>query len=204
MLHVALTGNIAAGKSAVADLFRRWGATLIDADEIVHALQAPGTAVYEAIVRRFGPPVVAADGTLDRRVLRTMVLEDPAALSDLNAIVHPEVHRRRVALADEARTRGDTIAVSVIPLLFEVADPAAFDAVVLVDAPEPVRHERLTSSRGLSSADASRMMAAQGPAEPKRARSSYVIDNDADRPTLERRAAAVWDALRAQAGLRRA
>jgi dephospho-CoA kinase len=196
MLHIALTGNIAAGKSAVADLFRRWGATLIDADEIVREAQAPGTAVFDAIVRRFGPSVVAADGTLDRSALRAAALADPAALADLNGIVHPAVHRRRAELVAEARRRGDAVVVSVIPLLFEVADPAEFDAVVLVDAPEPLRRERLIVRRGLGATDADRLIAAQDPAAPKRARSDYVIDNDGDFAALERRAAEVWAALR--------
>src|SRR5690349_7015066 len=105
MPHIALTGNIAAGKSAVAELFRRWGAVLIDADELAREAQTPGTDVFAAIVRRFGPMVVAADGTLDRAALRALVLADPAALADLNGIVHPEVQRRRAMLANDAHAR---------------------------------------------------------------------------------------------------
>ena len=204
MLHIALTGNIAAGKSTVADLFRRWGAIIIDADELAREAQAPGTPVFAAIVRRFGPSVVAPDGTLDRPALRALVLRDSAALADLNGIVHPEVRRRREVLVAEARARGGrgAIIVSVIPLLFETADAkaiAAFDAVVLVDAPPTARRDRLIRDRGLPAADADRMLAAQLPAGPKRARSAYVIDNDGSRATLERRAAEVWAALRARA-----
>lgn len=201
MLHIALTGNIAAGKSTVAELFRRWGATLIDADDLARAAQAPGTDVFAAIVRRFGATVVAVDGTLDRPALRSIVLADPSALADLNRIVHPEVHRRREALVAEARVRSrdDAIIVSVIPLLFEAADPAAFDAVILVDAPAALRRDRLVRDRSLTPADADRMIAAQHPAGPKRAHSDYVIENDGDRDALERRAAEVWRALRARA-----
>src|SRR5919201_1662043 len=135
MLHVALTGNIAAGKSTVAELFRRWGATLIDADQLVRELQAPGSPVLEAIVARFGAAVLRADGTLDRAALRRRVMADPAAREALERIVHPAVHRRREELLREAGRRGDRIVVSEIPLLFEVADSREFDAVVLVDAP---------------------------------------------------------------------
>ena len=199
MLNVALTGNIGAGKSAVAELFRRWGATVIDADHIVREVQAPGSPVLRAIVARFGPDVVAADGTLDRPALRARVMGDRAALEDLNRIVHPAVHRRRLELLGAARARGDRVVVTEIPLLFEAADPAPFDAVVLVDAPEGVRRERLVTERGLSPEEADRMIAAQLPSALKRARSDFVIENAGDRAALECAAGAVWRALVARA-----
>jgi dephospho-CoA kinase len=199
MLNVALTGNIAAGKSAVAELFRAWGATLIDADRLAREAQAPGTPGLRAIAERLGPDLVGADGALDRAALRRRVMADPAALAELNRIIHPEVLRRRRALEAEARRRGDRIVVSDIPLLFEVADPAAFDVVVLVDAPEPVRRARLIMERGLSALEADRMLAAQAPSGQKRERSTFVIDNDGDLATLEARAREVWTALLARA-----
>jgi dephospho-CoA kinase len=199
MLSVALTGNIAAGKSTVAGLFRAWGATVIDADQLVREAQAPGQPVLKEIASRFGTELILPDGTLDRAALRVMVLADPAALIDLNRIVHPEVHRRRKLLLEEARRRGDRIVVSDIPLLFEAADPAEFDAVVLVDAPEPVRIERLLASRGLPAVEVNALMAAQLPSATKRPRSDYVIDNAGDLASLERAAAVVWQALVARA-----
>jgi dephospho-CoA kinase len=199
MLNVALTGNIAAGKSAVAELFRAWGATLIDADRLAREAQAPGTTGLRAIAERLGQDLVGADGGLDRAALRRRVMADPAALAELNRIVHPEVFRRRRALEAEARRRGDRIVVSDIPLLFEVADPAAFDVVVLVDAPEAVRRARLITERGLSALEADRMLAAQAPSGPKRERSTFVIDNDGDLATLEARAREVWTTLLARA-----
>ena len=199
MLSVGLTGNIAAGKSTVADLFRRWGAIIIDADEIVRALQGPGTPVLAAIAARFGADVVGRDGRLDRAALRARVLAAPGELAALNAIVHPAVRQRREELLAEARRHGDRIVVSDIPLLFEADDPTAFDAVVLVDAPEPVRRARLAADRALPPGEADRLIAAQQPAAGKRERSDYVIDNDGDRAALERAAAEVWRALVARA-----
>ncbi|HEX2220145.1 MAG TPA: dephospho-CoA kinase [Gemmatimonadales bacterium] len=199
MLNVALTGNIAAGKSAVADLFRRWGATVLDADEIAREVQAPGGAVMRRIAERFGPSVVREDGSLDRPTLRRLVMADPEALAALNHIVHPAVHARRAELAAAAAARGDRILVSDIPLLFEAADPDEFDVVVLVDAPEPVRHRRLVERRGLDESEAASMIRAQMPAAEKRARSDYVIENDGDRAALERAAVEVWRALVARA-----
>jgi dephospho-CoA kinase len=197
-LHVGLTGNAAAGKSTVAELFRRWGATIIDADAIVHQLQARGAPLLAAIVARFGPGVLTADGALDRPALRARVLADPAALADLNRLVHPAVAERRRAMLAEARRRGDRIVVSDIPLLFEADDPGGFDAVVLVDAPAGVRRARL-AARGLPAEEAERLMAAQQPAAAKRARSDFVIDNDEDHAALERAAREVWTALLARA-----
>lgn len=199
MLSVALTGNIASGKSTVSDLFRRWGATVIIADELVRQAQAPGSSVLRDIADRFGRDVILPDGSLDRARLRRRVMGDRAALAQLNRIVHPAVQRRRAQLVEEARVRGDRIVINDIPLLFEAADPTEFDAVVLVDAPEPVRQARLIAERGLSPEEADRMIASQDPSGPKRARSDYVIDNDGDRAALERAAAEVWRALVARA-----
>ena len=195
MLSVALTGNIGAGKTTVAQLFERWGATVIDADQLVRDIQRPGQRALEQITKRFGQGVIRTDGTLDRAALRAKVLDDPAALADLNRMIHPEVHRRRLKLLDEARARGDRIVVSDIPLLFEADDPAAFDAVVLVDAPDTVRRARLVDLRGLPPTEADRMIQAQMPAATKRARSDFVIDNNGDIPALERAAALVWQSL---------
>jgi dephospho-CoA kinase len=195
MLNVALTGNIAAGKSTVAELFRNWGAVLIEADRLVRDAQAPGSPVLHLIAARFGADLIGPAGELDRAALRRRVMGDPAARAELERIVHPDISRRRAALLAEARARKARIVVSDIPLLFEALDPSAFDAVVLVDAPESVRRDRLVARRGLSAEDADRMLAAQLPSAEKRARSTYVIDNDADEATLERRAREVWQAL---------
>jgi dephospho-CoA kinase len=199
MLSVALTGNIGAGKTTVANLFKRWGATVIDADQLVREAQAPGHPVLARITERFGPEVITADGELNRGALRSKILADPAARSDLNRIVHPQVHRRRKELLEEARARGDRVAVSDIPLLFEAADPSEFDAVILVDAPEAVRRSRLLASRKMPAREIDQLMAAQLGSEFKRGRSDYVIENDGDLESLERAASAVWEALAARA-----
>ena len=195
MLNVALTGNIAAGKSTVVSWLRRWGATIIDADELAREAEAPGTEVLTAIVKRFGANVRLPDGALDRAALRAKVMGDDAALADLNAIVHPAVRRRRDELLAAAKARGDLLVVNDIPLLFEALDPAQFDAVVLVDAPQPVRRARLRALRGLSNEEADRMIAAQMDAERKRARSQYVIDNDGSLKELEAKARTVFKEL---------
>jgi len=199
VLNVALTGNVAAGKSTVVDHFRKWGATVIDADDLVREAQAPGTAVLAAITKRFGAEVLRSDGSLDRATLRAKVLGDEAALAALNALVHPAVQRRREALLDAAWQRGDRIVVNDIPLLFEALDPAQFDVVVLVDAPVAVRRVRLRALRGLSNEEADRLLAAQMAADRKRKKSHFVIDNDKDLDELQRRARVVYDELERRA-----
>ena len=199
MLNVALTGNIASGKSTVVDLFRKWGATIIDADALAREAQAPGTAVLAAIAKRFGADVLGTGGTLDRAALRGKVMGDDAALGALNAIVHPAVQQRRLELQRVARERGDAIVINDIPLLFEVLDPAQFDVVVLVDAPVAVRRARLRALRGLSNQDADRMIGAQMPAERKRLQSHQIIENTGTLAELEEQARRVFDTLRQQA-----
>jgi dephospho-CoA kinase len=197
---VALTGNIAAGKSTVVALFKEWGAGIVDADQVVRDLQRPGTEVFQQIVKRFGKEILTPEGEIDRPALRRLILADPRARSDLNAIVHPAVRAQREALVAAARAAGARIVVADIPLLFEAADPAEFDAVVLVDAPDAIRLHRLVTMRGLPLEDAERLMAAQLPSVKKRPLSQFVIDNDGDRAQLERRARDVWLALEARAG----
>ncbi|MEZ4412218.1 MAG: dephospho-CoA kinase [Gemmatimonadales bacterium] len=196
---VALTGNIAAGKSTVVALFKEWGAGIVDADQVVRDLQRPGTEVFQQIVKRFGKEILTPEGEIDRPALRRLILADTHARSDLNAIVHPAVRAQRDTLVAAARAAGARIIVADIPLLFEAADPAEFDAVVLVDAPEAIRLHRLVTMRGLPLEDAERLMAAQLPSVSKRPLSQFVIDNDGDRAQLERRTRDVWLALEARA-----
>jgi dephospho-CoA kinase len=192
---VALTGSAASGKSTVARLFRAWGATLIDADAIVHELQQPGQPVHAQILARFGPQVATADGTIDRALLREIVLGDPAARRDLERLVHPVVRTRRDERIAEARARRDPVIVAEIPLLFEAGDPTEYDTVIVVDAPLAERRRRLIEDRGLSPGDADRLIAAQLPAATKRERADIVIDNDASLEVLEQRARSAWATL---------
>ena len=202
MLLVALTGNIASGKSTVAKLLVARGATLIDADVLARRAVRVGTRGYDAIVRRWGSGVLAPDGVLDRAALRRRVFGQPEELHELNAIVHPEVARMRDELVAEARARGDRVVVCDIPLLFEANLADGFDRILLVDAPRPVRLERLVRDRGLRETEAMQMIAQQMPADLKRARADFVIDNDGTRESLEHRVDEVWRALAAEAATR--
>lgn len=195
MLLIGLTGNIASGKSTVAQMFADRGATIIDADELAREAVAVGSDGHRKIVERWGDDILKADGGLDRVALRQIVFQEPKELEALNSIVHPEVSRLRDDLINEARERGDETVVCDIPLLFERRFVDDFDHIVLVDAPRPLRLERLTRDRALGQNEAMNMIAAQMPAELKRARADFVIDNDADVAVLETRVDEVWRAL---------
>jgi len=195
MLLVGLTGNIGSGKSTVAQLFSERGATIIDADVLARRAVEVGTPAFRAIVERWGTSVLAADGAIDRAALRRVVFSDSQQLEQLNSIVHPAVERMRVALVEQARQRGDRVVVCDIPLLFEKKMTGKFDRIVLVDAPRPVRLERLVRDRGLRETEAMDMIVAQMPAELKRARADFIVDNDDTLAALDRQVADVWSSL---------
>ena len=199
MLIVGLTGSIAAGKSAVAARLASHGVPIIDADRLARDAVAPGTNALRAIVRRWGPTVLAADRTLDRAALRRIVFSDDAERNALDAIVHPEVARLRDAAVAAERVRGATLVVCDIPLLFEVGLQDLVDRIVLVDAPVTVRRERLVRDRGLTVSEADAMIAAQLPAEKKRAAAHHLIENLGTRETLHAQVDALVDELRALA-----
>ncbi len=199
MFSIGLTGNVAAGKSTVASWFAEWGATLIDADGLVREVEEPGSPVVAKLAERFGADIVMSDGSLDRGTLRRRVMGDEQALTAINGIVHPAVRRLRAARLAEAEARGDRIVVSDIPLLFEAADPDAFDLVVLVDVPVDVRHARLTTGRGLSGTEADRLMESQLPSDTKRSRSDIVIENAGTLAALREEAWRAWTRIQERA-----
>ncbi len=183
-ITIGLSGGIGTGKCTVARMFAAEGAVVIDADAIVHELQAPGTPLCAEIAAAFGPGVQDALGALDRAALGAIVFRDPHARQRLETIVHPRVgaeFARRVAAAREAGVR---VLVLDIPLLFEgrragtgSAARMHFDATVLVHAPEAVQIERQVARDGARRDDALRRVRAQLPIEEKKALADYVIDN---------------------------
>jgi dephospho-CoA kinase len=200
MLLVALTGNIASGKSSVAAGLAQRGATVIDSDVAAREAVAPGTPALAAIARRFGDTMLRADGSLDRQQLGRLVFGDSAARQALEAIVHPAVEETRVVAVARAARDGATIVVCDIPLLFEARLAWHFPRIVLVDAAEPLRIARLVTHRGLSEADARARVRAQLPPALKRPRADLVIPNDGTRDALDDAIADTWHRLTAWAG----
>ena len=200
LFRVGLTGNIGSGKSAVATVWRRLGAPVVDADVLAREAVAPGTPGLRAVRDAFGPAILDPSGALDRAAMRRVVFADPAARRRLEGIVHPEVARLRAETEARLAQEGARIVVHDIPLLYEVGAESALDVVVLVDAPEPVRLERLMRDRALPDAEARAMIAAQMPAGAKRVRADIVIDNDGTLAELAAKAERAWAEIRDRAG----
>lgn len=175
------------------------GATVIDADVLAREAVRPETQALKDIVKRWGKDILKTDGSLDRAALRQIVFADQSELDALNRIVHPGVTRLRDREIARARERGDQIVICVIPLLFERNLSEEFDAIVLVDSPRPLRLERMVATRSLEETDAMNMIAAQMPAELKRARADYVIENNGSLQDLERDVDALWSSLQRNA-----
>ncbi|MGD9612557.1 MAG: dephospho-CoA kinase [Kiritimatiellia bacterium] len=189
----ALTGGIACGKSTVAEFWRRWGAEVLDADHVAHALIAPGGECVEAVAREFGARVRAVQGGIDRRSLGALVFADSSARERLNRLLHPAVIRRMRAWATDVRRDGRR-GVAVIPLLFEAGLEKDWDAVVCVASAEKTMLERL-AARGLAPAAAQARIASQWPVREKMARADRVIENNGSLAELEETCRAVWNDL---------
>ncbi|HEY3990563.1 MAG TPA: dephospho-CoA kinase [Acidobacteriaceae bacterium] len=216
MLRVGLTGGLGSGKTTVAAIFRSLGAQVMEADTVARAMMQPGEAVYDEIVRAFGPAVVRADRTLDRHRLAKIAFTD-GRLAELNAIVHPPViaEQRRWMDALE-KQQPDAVAIYETALLFEASRAAGtrgwqerFDRRILVTAPEPLRIARYVARMGGPDADAAaravleeearRRIAAQMSDEEKVRLSDTIIRNDASLEDVGRQTQAVYRELQALA-----
>jgi dephospho-CoA kinase len=181
MIKVALTGSIGMGKSTVARMFERAGVPVFDADAEVRRLQGPGGALVGAIGDRFPGSVV--DGALDRERLAKMVLDDPAELAALEAIVHPEVQSARERFI--AKHCDAPLLLFEIPLLFETGGEAAFDKVIVVSAAADVQRARVLDREGMTEGKLAAILERQVPDSDKRARAHFIVDTGTDLSTTE-------------------
>jgi dephospho-CoA kinase len=191
-IRVGLTGGIGSGKSVVAEMWRARGAAIIDADLLAREAVAPGSDALRAIAQRW-PAVIAANGTLDRAALARVVFADDDERLWLNAMVHPRV--RELAERREDALAPGSIAVHVVPLLFESDRWRTYDATVLVAAPDDLRVERVIE-RDATDADGvrARMRAQMTPGD-ARELADYVIENDGSLDDLRARANRIYDTL---------
>jgi len=192
---VGLTGGIGSGKSTVAGMLAQMGADVIDADKVGHEIYRPGSEGFRRVVEAFGPEVVGADSTIDRRVLGAKVFADPAALATLNALVHPliaaELQARLEALRAAPR---DTPLVVEAAIMME-AGWTFFDEVWVVTVSPETAIERVVGSRGLTRDDVERRIRAQIPNAERRRRADRVIENDGTPEALRAAVEAAWHAL---------
>ncbi|CAL9407905.1 dephospho-CoA kinase [Streptomyces albus] len=199
MVKVGLTGGIGAGKSEVSRLLAEHGAVIVDADRIAREVVEPGTPGLAAVVAEFGEEVLAPDGSLDRPRLGSLVFADPDRLAALNAIVHPLVGERSAELEREAAAADqNAVIVHDVPLLTENGLAPLYDTVVVVDASDETRLDRLVRLRGMAEQEARARMAAQATREERLAVADIVIDNDGPIEELPQRVHAVWEQLSGQ------
>ncbi len=204
MLAVGLTGGIGSGKSAVADLLVERGAVLIDADQVARDVVAPGGPAYQPLLDRFGPEILAADGTIDRKALAAVAFANEESRLALNAITHPAIGIAMIEARD-ALEDSDDIVVLAIPLLTAVhRDTVKLHEVVVVDCPTDVALERLLSQRGFDRADAEARIRSQISREDRMKEADYVLDNSGDLVALAVEVSKLWDWLLEAAAARRA
>ena len=190
MILVGLTGGIGSGKSTVSAALAERGAVIIDADAIVRDVQQPGSPVLQQLAERFGPQVLAADGSLDRAAVAAVAFSDPEALKDLNKIVHPAVGAEMTARVMAQRDT-DHVVVMDIPLLTE--NPReGLQGVIVVDVPTDLQVERLVRFRGFDEADAMARIGKQATRQQRLDTATFVVDNSGDLDALAAQIDALW------------
>jgi dephospho-CoA kinase len=196
---VGLTGGIGSGKSTVAAALVRRGLPVVDADVLARDCVAPGTSGLAAVVSRFGPTVLAADGSLDRRALATVVFADADARRDLEAITHPCIRAGIARAIDALRTAPRPPAAVVVehPLLVEGGRPDWVDVVVVVEAPLEDRIARVVATRDIGAEEVRARIAVQADDATRRAVADHVLVNGGNLAELEQ----TLDELVAQLGL---
>lgn len=191
---IGLTGGAGSGKSTVAGMFRELGAAIVDADEASHAVYAPGTPGFDAMVAEFGREYVR-EGQIDRARLGELVFHDVGARRRLNAIVHPLVRQWMADRTAEAAAKDTAVVIHDVPLLFENGLEPLYSDVILVYVPPKIQLRRLIDGRGLSEDLGRSMIAAQMPIDEKRGRAQHVIDNSGTRDATREQVHKVWAAI---------
>ena len=176
LLRVALTGGIATGKTYVRTRLASHGIPTLDADTLARDAVAVGSGGLAAVVARFGPGILQADGSLNRKALGGIVFADPQARADLEAIVHPRVREATAAWLDRLAQSGEALAIVDIPLLFETGREREFDRVIVTNCPRGQQLARVVERDGLTAADAEARIDAQAPTEDKVRHADFVID----------------------------
>jgi len=182
-LLIALTGGIASGKTAVAELFAQLGVPVLDTDQIARDVVAPGMPALGQLVAEFGPEILDAQGRLDRARMRERVFGDPAQRRKLEAITHPAI---RAELAQRSAAAGGDYQIHVIPLLVESGRTEAYDRVLVVDCPEQMQMARLMARDSSSREQAAEILAAQASREERLNAAHDVIENTGTLADLQR------------------
>ena len=195
-LLVGLTGSIATGKSTVSRMFTELGSVVIDADLLAREVVEPGEAALAEIAAEFGPGVLQADGTLDRKKLGAIVFGDPARRKRLEQITHPAIGARFQRRLAELEARGfEGLVLWDAPVMIESGGYKQMDKLVVGATDESTQAERLRARDAIDAAEAERKIRSQMPVAEKAKLADYVIDNAGDRAATERQVRDVHQAL---------
>jgi len=197
-LLVGLTGGIATGKSTVSEMLRRLGCEIIDADRLARDVVEPEQPAWKQIVAEFGPGVVTADGSLDRKKLGAIVFADPERRRRLEAITHPAIRARLLARLDELAARGFSgVVVFDAAVMIESGNYKNMDRLVVVVTDDATQAARLQERDGTDEVEGRRKIASQMPLAEKAKLADYVIDNSGDREATAAEVRRVFAALMA-------
>ncbi len=189
---VGVTGGIASGKSTVARAFAAHGIPWVDADDVAREVVEPGEPALADIAERFGPRVLLADGSLNRRALREIVFADEAERRWLEGVTHPRIRQRILAHLARLEAEGAPYVLLVSPLLFESGQSELVDRCLVIDVPESLQIERTAARDDVDEAQARAIVAAQVPRSERLARADDVIDNTGGEDDLAAQVAE-WD-----------
>ena len=192
MFLIGLTGGIGSGKTTVASRLKTLGARIVDADKIAREIVEPGEPALAELAEAFDG-VLNADGTLNRAELARQAFAAPEATEKLNSITHPRIRERTLERFAQARTDGVPVLVYDMPLLIENGEYKKMDHVLVVDAEDEIRIDRLVNSRGLDEEDARRRIAAQISREERLAAADSVVDNSGTRDQLLQQVDTFWE-----------
>ena len=193
MLKAGLTGGLATGKTYVAGLLGKLGCYVIHADRLGHEVLLPGAEAYDDVVAEFGSGIVAADGTIDRQALGSVVFSNPGRLEALNALVHPHVFRRQNEFFDAvARKDAQAIVVSEAAIMIETGSYKRYDRLILTVCPPEVQIRRFVEREGARDEEARERLARQMSLDDKKKFADYIIDTSGTKADTEQQARQVY------------
>lgn len=194
MITIGLTGGIGSGKSTVSSRLAELGAFIVDADLVAREIVEPGQPALAELAEAFDG-VLNPDGTLNRAELARQAFATPEATKKLNAITHPRIRARTEELFKQGRESGAEVLVYDMPLLIENGEVNKVDHVLVVDAPDELRIDRLVQHRGVDEDDARRRIAAQIDRETRLGAADTVLDNSGSLEDLLTQVDGFWDGL---------
>jgi len=185
MIWLGLTGGIATGKSTAAEIFRKFGESVINADEVAHQVVRPGSDGLAQVIQVFGPGLLLPDQSLDRKKMAKLVFQNPDQLRKLESILHPLVKSVVASQKLAEEKKGTKLLIYDVPLLFEKNMQDQFDSTILIACSEKLQRDRLIHRDHLTDAEVDARLQNQMPTAKKRKLAEFVIENETTQTELE-------------------